>query len=86
MIQGLKGYGMDVEVVDPWVDPKKLASEYGLKVLSEIPPSVSYRAVVAALAHRQFMALSVKRWHAVSFCLAGCFFDLKGIVPWSQGR
>ena len=59
-------------------------SEYGLKVLSEIPPSVSYRAVVAALAHRQFMALSVKRWQQL-LLPSGVLFDLKGIVPRELG-
>ena len=84
MIQGLEGYGMHVEVVDPWVDPEEALSEYGLKVLSEIPPSVSYRAVVAALAHRQFMALSVKRWQQL-LLPSGVLFDLKGIVPRELG-
>ena len=37
LIQGLERYGMDVEVVDPWVDTAQAQHEYGLKVSNVMP-------------------------------------------------
>ena len=84
MIRALERYGMDLEVVDPWVDPDEAMHEYGLRVLSEIPVSVSYSGVIAALAHREFLAITKDKWHQLVFP-GGVLFDLKGIVPRDLG-
>ena len=84
MIQGLERYGMDLEVVDPWVDPQEAQHEYDLKVLSDIPVDASYSAVVAAVSHRQFLSLPIKKWKQL-LLPGGVLFDLKGIVPRQLG-
>jgi len=80
LISGLERYGLAVEVVDPWVDPEEALREYGLSVVSDIPPVVRYGAVVAAVAHRQFTELTAERWKQL-VQPGGVLLDLKGIVP-----
>ena len=80
VIEALNRYGMEPLVVDPWVDPSEAKREYGLTVLSEIPQSPRYDAVVAAVAHQQFEGLSAKYWCSL-LAPNGILVDLKGIVP-----
>ena len=80
LIQALQRFGMEAQVVDPWVDPEEAQREYGLEVMPEIPPGERYAAVVAAVAHRQFQALTHEQWqHLIT--ADGVLLDLKGIVP-----
>lgn len=80
LIQGLERYGMDVEVVDPWVDSAQAQQEYGLKVSSTIDPDRTYGAVVAAVAHRQFVEIKSEQWRQM-VSANGVLLDLKGIIP-----
>lgn len=80
LIRGLERYGMEVDVVDPWVDPKEALKEFGLKVMAAIPADRRYGAVAAAVAHRQFASFSVEQWKQL-LMPAGVLLDLKGIVP-----
>ena len=80
LIQGLERYGMDVEVVDPWVDSAQAQSEYGLKVRTAIPADINYGAVVAAVAHQQFVEIKSEQWRQM-VASKGVLLDLKGIIP-----
>ena len=84
LIWGLQCYGMEVEVVDPWVDPEEAQREYGLSVRAEIPVGSPYGAVAAAVAHRQFAALSSDAWQNL-LTPGGVLLDFKGIVPRELG-
>ena len=80
LIQGLKRYGMDVEVVDPWVESSQAQHEYGLKVSNVMPADSKYGAVVAAVAHQQFVEIKLERWRQM-VAANGVLLDLKGIIP-----
>lgn len=83
----LKEYGMQVDVYDPWANPKEVKHEYGMDILTENPFLLShshsdtslpaYGTIILAVAHEQFK----------SFDLAGfkengsVIFDVKGILP-----
>ena len=54
LIRGLERYGMEVDVVDPWVDCEEARREYGLNVMSEVSDAARYGAVASAVAHKQF--------------------------------
>jgi len=84
LIQGLERYGMEVQVVDPWVDPKEAQREYGLAVLSEIPTGHCWRAVVAAVAHKQFAGFTADQWRQL-LMPSGVLLDLKGVLPRELG-
>jgi len=80
VIAALRTYGMEPVVVDPWVDLKEALDEYGLYVLPEIPAGGRYAAVVAAVAHRQFVALEPQQWQQL-LDADGVLLDLKGVMP-----
>jgi UDP-N-acetyl-D-galactosamine dehydrogenase len=84
VLEALQRYGMAVELVDPWVDPEEAERATGLPVAAEIPATGCYSAVVAAVAHHQFVA-----WSATQWCQllepTGVLVDLKGIVPRELG-
>ena len=84
VIEGLISYGMEVVLVDPWVDPAEAQREYGLKVHREIPKGVCYSAVVAGVRHREFAALNAVQWQQL-LMPNGVLLDLKGIVPRQLG-
>ena len=80
LIQGLARYGMDVEVVDPWVDAAEAQQEYGLKVSPSIISGIKYGAVVVAVAHQQFVDIKSEQWRQM-LVVNGVLLDLKGIIP-----
>ena len=84
LIRGLERYGMQVEVVDPWVDPAEAQREYGLRVSAAMPAEERYGAVVAAVAHRQFAQWAPEQWQQLLLPF-GVLLDLKGIVPRELG-
>jgi len=75
---------MEVQVVDPWVDPEEAVREYGVTVTADIPSEASHGAVVAAVAHRQFVELELGQWQQL-LTPSGVLLDLKGIVPRNLG-
>jgi len=80
VIDALGCYGMEAVVVDPWVDTQEAQREYGLEVLTQIPAGDTYPAVIAAVAHRQFTALTSEQWQELLHP-NGLLLDLKGILP-----
>ena len=80
MIDALGRYGMEVEVVDPWVNPEEAQREYGLTITPTMPTQDSYAAVVVAVAHQQFVQLAPEEWRQLLIA-NGVTLDLKGIVP-----
>lgn len=53
VIRELRDYGCEVDVHDPWVDPREAMYEYGLK-LNEDPASGRYDGMILAVAHTTF--------------------------------
>jgi UDP-N-acetyl-D-galactosamine dehydrogenase len=84
VMEGLRRYGMEPELVDPWVDAAEAQRHYGLAVLPKFPANSRYSAVVAAVAHRQFCGLAAEQWRQL-LAPAGVLLDIKGIVPRELG-
>ena len=59
MIEELDNYGAIVDVYDPWVDADEAMHEYGISPVSN-PEAGSYDAIILAVGHDQFKAMSVK--------------------------
>lgn len=53
VIEDLEGYGLGVDVYDPWVSKAEALSEYGLSLIDS-PRSNYYDAIIIAVAHREF--------------------------------
>jgi UDP-N-acetyl-D-galactosamine dehydrogenase len=84
-------YGMEVDIYDPWADPKEVKQEYGLDILTEDPlvprpsslvtsqPSLvpSYGAIILAVAHNEFQKIDMSAQKRDGTII----YDVKGILP-----
>jgi UDP-N-acetyl-D-glucosamine/UDP-N-acetyl-D-galactosamine dehydrogenase len=73
----LKSYGMEVDVFDPWADPKEVKHIYGVDIKSEFPFKVDYGAIVLTVAHKEFQNISLNSYKENGTII----FDVKGILP-----
>jgi UDP-N-acetyl-D-galactosamine dehydrogenase len=80
VLTSLRDYGIEPQVVDPWVDPEEARREYGLEVDPQPPASRRFGAVLALVPHHQFRQLNEGQWQ-VLLEPGGVLLDLKGIVP-----
>lgn len=80
IIEALEGYGVNVDVHDPWVDPIEADHEYGIK-LTETPLPGQYGGVLLAVPHDDFRALGADRIRAFGESETGVVYDLKSVLP-----
>ena len=76
----LEKYKLNIEIVDPWVDPIEAKKVYGVKVLNKIPKGALYEAIICALAHKEFIQMKKSEWLKIKK-EKSIIFDLKGFVP-----
>lgn len=79
IICALRGYNVQVDIRDPWVDPAEASHEYGLALIDQ-PPTGEYDAVVLTVAHREFCELAsagIRRFVRNG----GVVYDVKGLLP-----
>ncbi|MDB4713790.1 nucleotide sugar dehydrogenase [Akkermansiaceae bacterium] len=80
VIQELQEFGCNVDVYDPWADPKEVMREYGIELLGARPTleeKAGSDAIVVAVAHDQFKELDYSK-----LSKDGCIiFDLKSLLP-----
>lgn len=62
MIEELDNYGANVDVYDPWVDADEAQHEYGIAPVKN-PDKGAYDAIILAVGHDQFKAMSVDEIH-----------------------
>jgi len=79
IVNELRSYHAEVDVYDPWINPKDAMHEYGLEVLAELDGR-QYDAVVVAVAHRQFQEMGVERIRNL-LKPGGVLFDCKYLFP-----
>jgi UDP-N-acetyl-D-galactosamine dehydrogenase len=75
IINELKSYDVEVFVHDPYADPEEALHEYGVNLLSwnDMPRA---DAIVAAVSHDQFTALTVEDFQK-KMIRGGCLMDVK---------
>lgn len=80
IVKALRGYNIQVDVYDPWVDLAEAKHEYGLVCLTKTPAHGQYAAIILAVAHHQFMAFGERGIKA--FGQPGAVvYDVKSILP-----
>jgi UDP-N-acetyl-D-galactosamine dehydrogenase len=82
IVHAFREYGCDVDVYDPWADPAEVLHEYGIVIESKVKglKSKVYDAVVLAVAHNEFRAMSETDIRA--FCADPCvIYDIKNVLP-----
>lgn len=65
MVQALKEYELDLDIYDPWVDPKEVEHEYGVAPVPGLT-HVKYDAIILAVAHDQFKQMSIDEFKALA--------------------
>ena len=79
IVDELKSYEIDVDIVDPWCDPLEAAKEYGLVVSNPAEGGV-YDAVLVAVAHEEFREMGVKAIRELGRS-KHVLYDLKYVLP-----
>jgi UDP-N-acetyl-D-galactosamine dehydrogenase len=75
IISHLKKYHLNVDIHDPWADPKEVKHEYGIDTIAEFPEK-AYDAVIVAVAHKEFSYELIKKQ-----CGDKCvLFDVKSVL------
>ncbi|MFX8895478.1 UDP binding domain-containing protein, partial [Acinetobacter baumannii] len=63
-IKALKEYDLDLYIYDPGVDDTEVQHDYGLAPIKELQQGL-YDAIVIAVAHNQFKAMSAHEFYAL---------------------
>lgn len=79
VIEALEEYGVEVDVHDPYADPREAKTEYDLDLL-ETPEVGGYDAVVLAVAHDEYRELGGEAIRAIGGPEA-LIYDLKYVLP-----
>ncbi|MFM0339745.1 Vi polysaccharide biosynthesis UDP-N-acetylglucosamine C-6 dehydrogenase TviB [Paraburkholderia fungorum] len=79
IVAGLKSYGVQVDIYDPWVSKEEAHHEYGLDPIDE-PAKGVYDATIVAVAHRQFAELGAEGLRAFGKA-QHVLYDLKYVLP-----
>jgi UDP-N-acetyl-D-glucosamine/UDP-N-acetyl-D-galactosamine dehydrogenase len=67
IIDELKGFGVNVDVYDPWVDPDEKKKWYTHGIISNpLEDNKKYDAIVAAVGHKQFKAYTAENYSQLS--------------------
>jgi UDP-N-acetyl-D-glucosamine/UDP-N-acetyl-D-galactosamine dehydrogenase len=76
----LKDYGMEVDLYDPWANPAEVKHEYGINILSNLPPSGGteggWASIILAVAHNEFLDIDLKQHQKDGAII----YDVKGIL------
>lgn len=76
VINELKSFSIDVDVVDPHASSEELMHEYGFGLIDEI--SEKYNAVIVAVNHNEYVGLEESYFKSI-LVDNGVFVDIKGI-------
>ncbi len=82
IVEELKSYGVNVEVYDPWVDADEAVAEYAIQPVEQLQPG-RYDAIILAVAHQQFKAMSIDEIKALTKDQS-VIYDLKYLFPANQ--
>jgi UDP-N-acetyl-D-glucosamine/UDP-N-acetyl-D-galactosamine dehydrogenase len=76
IINELKDYGIDVDVVDPHADAEEVRHEYGFNLIEK--PIGNYDSVIVAVSHKEYYSLDEKFFKSLTHDSA-VLVDVKGI-------
>jgi UDP-N-acetyl-D-galactosamine dehydrogenase len=75
IFQELESFDVNVDVYDPWADPKEVEHEYNIPISNSLPVLDDYAAIILAVAHQDFKQLHLAKSEKQ------VIFDVKGILP-----
>ena len=69
-------YGLNVDVYDPWADAQQVHDEYGIDIIDKPLNGKKYKAIIVAVAHKEFLTCDIKSMMAENAVV----FDTKGVM------
>jgi UDP-N-acetyl-D-galactosamine dehydrogenase len=75
----LENNGITIDIYDPAADIHQVEKEFGIKLLTQIPNSNSYDAIILAVAHHAFKSLNPRA--LLQSNEKGVVYDLKNFLP-----
>ena len=72
----LMNYGLEVDIYDPWAKPEEVQHEYGITTLMQYPGDNGYKAIILAVAHKEFLKIDLEGYRDKA-CI---IYDVKGIL------
>jgi UDP-N-acetyl-D-galactosamine dehydrogenase len=76
VVRELKGFSVNVDVVDPYADSEELYHEYGFRLTAQ--PEGNYDAIILAVSHKQYVDLEEDYFKSLASDSA-ILVDVKGI-------
>lgn len=80
LIQQVRDFGMQVEVVDTWADPGKVLATYGERLATALPREAQYDVVILAVPHSDMIADGATAFRTL-LAPSGILFDMKAVFP-----
>jgi UDP-N-acetyl-D-galactosamine dehydrogenase len=79
IVKGLQGFGLIIDIYDPWASSKEVDHEYGIQLIESLQENI-YDAIVLGVAHNEFKKLQVE-----TFCKpTSVIYDVKGVLEISK--
>lgn len=72
----LDQFGLDVDIHDPWADPKEVKHEYDLDIKTKLSGG-NYQAIIIAVAHNEFKSID---FNVIKAAGESVVFDTKGFL------
>ena len=79
VVEGMREFGCQVDIFDPWASPEEIKKEYKLDSFNDFAQlnGKKYDAVILAVAHEQFKTMDINSLRKnKSIC-----FDIKSVLP-----
>ncbi len=80
IIGELEGYGVNIDVYDPWAEMKEVKEEYGIQLIEQLDKK-RYNGIILAVAHQEFLKLNIDN---IKIDASSIVFDVKAILPKNQ--
>ena len=82
VVKELSSFHCNIDIYDPWIDKEESIREYGISPLEQLEQG-KYDAVIIAVAHHQFKAMSIDAIRALGK-ENHVLYDIKHIMPVEQ--
>ncbi len=79
IIDEMKTYNTQIDIYDPWADPKEAHHEYNLQLINS-PQKNTYDAIIICVAHTQFKEMGAEGIRALGK-INHVLFDVKHVLP-----
>jgi UDP-N-acetyl-D-galactosamine dehydrogenase len=72
----LVSYGINLTIYDPWANPKDVAHEYGINIITSLPEDKLFDSMILAVAHKDFLNIDWRQ----KVKSGGIIYDVKGCL------